>query len=260
MKVSPWGVLLGPGGCCCCVSGPGAFFVVVRFSLLWLGFLLASTLCFKRKDGDPGTDQLFLEDPADWHRPENRNSFRYPQRLRRTSTAKCSLKVSSWPDPVHRDGSGHRKRGCSPCDGCCGWRSPDSGAASNWRRNTKAAGHNPSVSVAQVFWDFGSLHQRRRGVVSYALLREPYLRVFRCGDFGFMSQHRNPGVSEIPDVAASLLARCRSSHVLSLKDVALDYIFGLFYQQHGCPWGGGACVDRGWLGSRFSSCSSSGPC
>ena len=90
-----WGVLLGPGGCCCCVSGPGAFFVVVRFSLLRLGFFLASSLCFKRKGGDPGTDQLFLEDPADGHRPENRNSFRYPQRLRRTSTAKCSLKVSS---------------------------------------------------------------------------------------------------------------------------------------------------------------------
>ena len=95
VKDSPWGVLLGPGGCCCCVCGPCAFFVVVRFSLLRLGFFLVSTLCFKRMGGDPETDQLFLEDPADWHRPENRNSFRYPQRLRRTSTAKCSLKVSS---------------------------------------------------------------------------------------------------------------------------------------------------------------------
>ena len=29
------------------------------------------------RGSDPGTDQLFLEDPADWHHPENRNSFRY---------------------------------------------------------------------------------------------------------------------------------------------------------------------------------------
>ena len=129
VKVSPWGVLLGPGGCRCCVSGPGAFFVVVPFSLLRLGFFLASSFCFKRKGGDPGTDQLFFEDPADWHRPENQNSFRYPQRLRRPSTAKCSLKVSSWPVPVHRAGSGHRESGCLLRDGCCGWRPPDSGAA-----------------------------------------------------------------------------------------------------------------------------------
>ena len=37
------GCSVGAGGCCCCVSGPGCFFDVVRFSLLRLGFLLASS-------------------------------------------------------------------------------------------------------------------------------------------------------------------------------------------------------------------------
>ena len=32
-------------------------------------------------------------------------------------------------DPVRRDGSGHRENCGELCDGCCGWRPPDSGAA-----------------------------------------------------------------------------------------------------------------------------------
>ena len=116
VKVTPWSSL----GCCCCVSGLGASVVVVRFWLLWLCFLLTqeTTKISSRLDG-----------PAHRHRSENRNFFRYPQRPRRTSTAKCSLKVFSSPVPVHRDGAGHRENGCLLRDGCCGWCPPGSGAA-----------------------------------------------------------------------------------------------------------------------------------
>ena len=99
VKETPWGHL----GCCCCVSGPGASVVVVRFWLLWLAFLLASPF-----DSKETTNFSSRPDgPADRHRPE---LFQVSSTARRTSTAKCSLKVPSWPVPVHRDGSGQRER------------------------------------------------------------------------------------------------------------------------------------------------------
>ena len=60
------------------------------------------------------------------------------------------------------------------------------------------------------FWDFGSLHQRRRGVISYALSRQPCLRLCRCGDFGFVSRHR-PAEHRIPDVSAAPTLRRHTS-------------------------------------------------
>ena len=73
-------------------------------------------------------------------------------------------------------------------------------------------------AVAPVSLLFGSMH--RGGFVSvlglrivvqdvaasffYALLRQPYLRPRRCGDFGMVSRHKPADVSAIPDVAASL--------------------------------------------------------
>ena len=75
------------------------------------------------------------------------------------------------------------------------------------------------------FWDFGSLHQRRRGVISFELSRQPYLRLCRCGDFGFVSRHR-PAEHRIPDVSAVPTLRRHVSRLvaagvyLSLEDVA----------------------------------------
>ena len=75
------------------------------------------------------------------------------------------------------------------------------------------------------FWDFGSLHQRRRGVICYALSRQLYLRLCRCGDFGFVSRHR-PAEHGIPDVSAAPTLRRHISRPVaagvhpSLEDVA----------------------------------------
>ena len=50
----------------------------------------------------------------------------------------------------------------------------------------------------------------RCGVISYALLRQPYLRPRRCGDLGFVSRHKpaehpTPDVPAAPDVEASCI-------------------------------------------------------
>ena len=68
------------------------------------------------------------------------------------------------------------------------------------------------------FWDFGSLHQRRRGVFSYPLSRQPYLRPRRGGDLGFVSRHKPaehpiPDVPAAPDVEASCITSCRGRRV-----------------------------------------------
>ena len=58
----------------------------------------------------------------------------------------------------------------------------------------------------------------RCGVISYALLRQPYLRPHRCGDLGFVSrhkpaEHRIPDVLAAPDVVASCITSCRGRRV-----------------------------------------------
>ena len=51
----------------------------------------------------------------------------------------------------------------------------------------------------------GTSVRSTRGVAAsfsfYALSRQPYLRLCRCGDFGFVSRHR-PAEHRIPDVSA----------------------------------------------------------
>ena len=58
----------------------------------------------------------------------------------------------------------------------------------------------------------------RCGVMSYALLRQPYLRPHHCGDLGFVSrhmpaEHRIPDVLAAPDVEASCITSCRGRRV-----------------------------------------------
>ena len=58
----------------------------------------------------------------------------------------------------------------------------------------------------------------RLGVISHALLRQPYLRLHRCGDLGFVSrhmpaEHRIPDVLAAPDVVASCITSCRGRRV-----------------------------------------------
>ena len=182
------------------------------------GFLFGFLPLFQKKGRRQGTDQLFLENPADWHRPKNRNSFRYPQRLRRTSTAKCSLKVSSWPDPyVVMDQGTERAVVYFVMDVVAGAR------RTLGRHKTGGVPPKPPATLLLslwplVFWDFGSLHQKRCGVISYALLRPPYLRPRRCGDLGFVSRHKlaehpTPDVPAAPDVEASCITFCRGRRV-----------------------------------------------
>ena len=58
----------------------------------------------------------------------------------------------------------------------------------------------------------------RCGVISYALLRQPYFRPRRCGDIGFLSRHKQaehptPDVPAAPDVEASRVTSCRGRRV-----------------------------------------------
>ena len=53
--------------------------------------------------------------------------------LRDGSTVPCFV--------IHQGSERH----CVRCDGCCGCRPPDSGAAQTWTRTTKAASHTPSL-------------------------------------------------------------------------------------------------------------------
>ena len=58
----------------------------------------------------------------------------------------------------------------------------------------------------------------RFGVISYALLRQPYLRPHHCGDLGFVSRYkpaedRIPDVLAAPDVVASCITTCRGRRV-----------------------------------------------
>ena len=94
--------------------------------------------------------------------------------------------------------------GCSRRDGSDLWQSPvpqgdNSGVRvcapppptiACWARRSEL--RNESFTVlcivtgSSLFWDFGSLHQRRCGVTSHA--RQPCFCPCRCGDFGFVSR------------------------------------------------------------------------
>ena len=105
--------------------------------------------------------------------------------------------------------------------------------------NPLNTGHQPeNWHHVPIFWDFGSifadrviivlgLYQRRCGVTSCVLSRQPHFFVLvAAGDFGFVSrhkpaEHRIPDVSATPDVEASSITSCCGRRVsLSLKDVA----------------------------------------
>ena len=83
-----------------CCGGPRLRVAVGAASVVRCSWLLAFLrFCFI-KNGQATQEATNFstrsEDPADWHRPENQNFFRYLQRQQRTSTAKCLLRVSSW--------------------------------------------------------------------------------------------------------------------------------------------------------------------
>ena len=231
-------------GGCRCASGPRAFcrswsgFPVlggVSFFLFSPAFL---PFCFKRKGGDPETDQLFLEDLQILQLgtvQRTRTLLRYPQQRRRTSTAKCSLKVSSWPDPVHRGGSEHRERAVVLLrDGCYGWRPPDSGAASNWRRTTKAASHNPSLSVARgvLGLRFAPPETSRRHflrAVAAAVSSSTSLRRLRLRVAAQASKTPHCDVSAPPDVEASCITSVAAGVSLSLPVLPCFFLWDLFF-------------------------------
>ena len=72
-----------------------------------------------------------------------------------------------------------------------------------------------------LFWDFGSLYQRRCGVIRYALSRQPYftsssLRRPRLGVTTQASGTSLPDISAIPDVAASRISRRKATATSTL--------------------------------------------
>ena len=86
------------------------------------------------------------------------------------SSLECSLRIAPGTCSVLRDGSpvpcfviasGFGENSCVRCG---------DGAAQNWRRTTKAASDILLLSVPSMFWDFGSLVPRRRG-----LMLKPYV-------------------------------------------------------------------------------------
>ena len=105
------GVLRGPVGGCRCVSGPGASVAGIRVSRRSFFFLVSSGFSLsvskeRAATQEPTNSSTRSADTGAWHRPENRNFFRYLQRPRRTSTTKSLLKVSSRSDPVRRVNQG----------------------------------------------------------------------------------------------------------------------------------------------------------
>ena len=76
-------------------------------------------------------------------------------------------------------------------------------------------------SLSGLFWDFGSLYQRRCGVVSDALSRQPSsssksLRRLRLGVAAQASGTSISDVSAFPDVAASRITRRRATAISTL--------------------------------------------
>ena len=76
-------------------------------------------------------------------------------------------------------------------------------------------------SLSGLFWDFGSLCQRRRGVVSFTLSRQPYitstsLRRLQLGVAAQASGTSLSDVSAFPDVEASQITRRRATAISTL--------------------------------------------
>ena len=130
----------------------------------------------------------------------------------------CTLEHPVYTGPLRRDGSGHREMIVDfPMDAVAGTRRT-LGRLKNGGVPLKPPATTLLSLWPSAFWDFGSLHQRRSGVISYALLRQPYLRPHRCGDLGFVSrhmpaEHRIPDVLAAPDVEASCITSCRGRRV-----------------------------------------------
>ena len=94
-----------------------------------------------------------------------------------------------------------------------------------------------------LFWDFGSLCQRRCGVIFSRCRGSRIFLPCRCGDSGFVSrhkpaEHRIPDVSSTPDVEASRVTCCRGSrvsltfvHVVSVA-LHLSYFSLRLLQEH----------------------------
>ena len=117
--------------------------------------------------------------------------------------------------------------------------------------------NNPSLSVALCVLGlrFARPEASRRHFF-YALSRQPYLRLCRCGDFGFVSRHR-PAEHRIPDVSAAPTLRRHFSRPVaagvynSPEDVAAS--------QYVCSCGAATLSSHGsCFGSDSSSTSSSG--
>ena len=130
----------------------------------------------------------------------------------------CWLSASCWnSDPGLRDGSGHREMVVdSLMDAVAGARRTPG------RLETGGVPSKPPatilLSVPSVFWDFGSLCQRRCGVISHALSRQPYfpslsLRRLRLRVVAQASRTSHCDVSAPPDVEASRIASCRGRRV-----------------------------------------------
>ena len=82
----------------------------------------------------------------------------------------------------------------------------------------KTPATNPSFSVALGVLGLRIVVQDVAASFLDALLRQPYLRPRRCGDFGFVSQHKpaehhTSDVPAAPDVEASCITSCRGRRV-----------------------------------------------
>ena len=132
--------------------------------------------------------------------------------LRRSQVFAVLRVGSTVPCFVMHQGS---ERHCVRCDGCSGWRPPDSGAAQNWTRTTKAASHTPSLFSLQCSGCCGSAATLRR------------CGVLRCRGSGQLSntdvaassaclQLRQQPTQVNTDVAASQLGRTGGSSSTSM--------------------------------------------
>ena len=159
-------------------------------------------------------------DPAVWHRPENRNLFRYPLAVWDFGSLHQKPWVGGTFCRVLRDGSG-------------GWQSPVPRGRQYWGASSSTS--SPTIvclsrrlvpnlvmdSLSGLFWDFGSLYQRRCGVVSDALSRQPSssstsLRRLRLGVAAQASGTSFSYVSASPDVVLTFLSSILSRFVSPL--------------------------------------------
>ena len=113
------------------------------------------------------------------------------------------------------------------------FRQPSRFSPADWFRTTRClvvwtvyntagpARSDGALSLSGLFWDFGSLYQRRRGVVSYALSRQPSssstsLRRLWLGVAAQASGTLLSDVSASPNVEASRITRGRATATSTL--------------------------------------------